>query len=82
MLFVKHKVAWYGDTAKWPERSLAEAVDVEATAALKARVRAQAVRQHGAGYIKCRVCLNSWDAAQAESHVLVDGEPCSAEVTP
>jgi hypothetical protein len=55
-------------------------VAAEATAAFKARVRAQAVRSGSVP--KCRLCRGEWLWADSEHHVPVDGHPCAAEVEP
>ena len=64
-------------------RALREAA-TEATAAFKARVRAQAVfalnRTTDDPWMGCRLCGEYW--REGEHHVPVDGQPCAAEVEP
>ena len=59
-----------------------EAIAAEATAAYKARVRAQAVRQRGSNY-DCLLCGAHWVGKHWEpKHNLVDAQPCAAGVEP
>jgi hypothetical protein len=63
-------------------------IAAEATAAFRARVRAQAVHFEGAWW-ECRLCGSAWsdeeedDAMpQEERHNVLHGQPCAAQETP
>jgi hypothetical protein len=63
-----------------------EAIAAEATAAYRARVRAQAIQVSPPNRAKpwrCGLCKSEWWSRDDERHIAApDGQPCAAEVEP
>jgi hypothetical protein len=80
--------AWAGVTSREMAKKLMRQVAAEATAAFKARVRAQAIGWDvgsdvdGESTSMCALCGGVWATNEAESHEEVRAQPCAAEVEP